>query len=321
MQKFQQVPNKYNCDNCHYHTSRLSQYNRHMLTAKHKILTNPNKKVPKSSKAYICNCGKEYKHASSLSGHKKKCTYTTEEEPKNTNVIATEESNIDYKAMFVEMMKENRELHQTIKEMVPRIGNNNTITNNTNNNTFNVMLFLNDHCKDAISIEQFMNDIVVTDQDIVSMSKHKKPADNFANLIMKSLKNFDVTKRPLHCTDQHRGTLYIKHDKGWDNDKNKERDLAEIKETEKWKKTDTKDPIIPKAMKQTINTKSWRAIRSYKQSHPNSSVLDTPEYVMTGKAEQNTYCDCTDQDELDTITQKITKQLCPTVRLDKNATA
>jgi hypothetical protein len=318
MKKFQQVPNKYNCDNCDYHTSRLSQYNRHLLTAKHKILTSPNKKVPKSAKAYICNCGKEYKHASSLSGHKQKCTYTTEEEPKNTIVITKEESNIDYKAMFVEMMKENRELHQTIKEMVPRIGNNNTITNN---NTFNVMLYLNDHCKDAISIEQFMNDIVVTDQDIVSMSKHKKPADNFANLIMKSLKNFDVTKRPLHCTDQHRGTLYIKHDEGWDNNKNKERDLAEIKEAEKWKKTDTKDPIIPKAMKQTINTKSWRAIRSYKQSHPNSSVLDTPEYVMTGKAEQNTYCDCTDQDELDTITQKITKQLCPIVRLDKNATA
>ena len=183
------------------------------------------------------------------------------------------------------------------------------------------MLYLNDHCKDAISIEQFMNDIVVTDQDIVSMSKHKKPVDNFTNLIMKSLKNFDVTKRPLHCTDQHRGTLYIKHDEGWENDKNKERDEAEIKKTEKWKKTDTKDPIIPKAMKTTLNIKPFCAINSYKQSHPNSCVLDTAEYIMASKAEQNTYCDCTDPEELDTITQKITKQLCPTVRLDKNITA
>lgn len=183
------------------------------------------------------------------------------------------------------------------------------------------MVYLNDHCKDAISIEQFMNDIVVTDQDIVSMSKHKKPVDNFTNLIMKSLKNFDVTKRPLHCTDQHRGTLYIKHDEGWENDKNKERDEAEIKKTEKWKKTDTKDPIIPKAMKTTLNIKPFCAINSYKQSHPNSCVLDTAEYIMASKAEQNTYCDCADEEELDTITQKITKQLCPTVRLDKNATA
>jgi len=315
-------PKKHSCENCNYYTSSKKDFNKHLLTAKHKKITNDNEKSQKIPNPHICECGKKYVFLSGLSRHKQKCTYTTEEEPKNTIVLTKEESNIDYKAMFIEVMKKNDELHQTIKEMVPRIGNNNTITNNnTNNNTFNVMLYLNDHCKDAISIEQFMNDIVVTDQDIVSMSKHKKPADNFANLIMKSLKNFDVTKRPLHCTDQHRGTLYIKHDEGWDNNKNKERDLAEIKEAEKWKKTDTKDPIIPKAMKQTINTKSWRAIRSYKQSHPNSCELDTPEYVMTGKAEQNTYCDCTDQDELDTITQKITKQLCPTVRLDKNATA
>ena len=183
------------------------------------------------------------------------------------------------------------------------------------------MVYLNDHCKDAISIEQFMNDIVVTDQDIVSMSKHKKPVDNFANLIMKSLKSFDVTKRPLHCTDQHRGTLYIKHDEGWENDQNKERNDAEIKETTKWKKTNTKDPIIPKAMKKTISLKSWYAINSYKQSHPKSGVPDTAEYSMISKAEENTFCDCTDPEELDTITQKITKQLCPTVRLDKNATA
>ena len=319
-EKSHKLPTKYSCETCNYHTGSKKDYNKHVLTAKHLRLhctTEKNPKIP----VHICECGKKYKHHSSLWKHKRTCTYTTEEEPKNTIVLTTEESNIDYKAMFVEMMKKNDELHQTIKEMVPRIGNNNTITNNTNNNTFNVMLFLNDHCKDAISIEQFMNDIVVTDQDIVSMSKHKKPADNFANLIMKSLKNFDVTKRPLHCTDQHRGTLYIKHDEGWDNDKNKERDVVEIKEAAKWKKTDTKDPIIPNAMKQTINTKSWRAIRAYKQSHPNSCVLDTPEYIMTGKAEQNTYCDCTDQDELDNITHKITKQLCPTVRLDKNATA
>lgn len=322
---------KFICETCNFICSNKQDYTRHLSTAKHKRIMNDNGKTPKNSKSFICECGKTYIFSSGLSRHKQKCTYTTEEEPKNT-IMPPEESNIDYKALFMESkamfieamkrndetMKKNDELHQTIKEMVPLIGNNNTITNN---NTFNVMLYLNDHCKDAISIEQFMNDIVVTDQDIVSMSKHKKPVDNFTNLIMKSLKNFDVTKRPLHCTDQHRGTLYIKHDEGWENDKNKERDEAEIKKTEKWKKTDTKDPIIPKAMKKTLNVKPFCAINSYKQSHPNSRVLDTAEYIMTSKAEQNTYCDCADEEELDTITQKITKQLCPTVRLDKNATA
>jgi len=326
---------KYNCETCNFSCSNKQDYNRHLLTAKHKMITNGNQKTPKNSKPYICECGKEYIFSSGLSRHKNKCTYTTDEEPENIIVLTTEEANIDYKQKFLEMtkeknelqemlfldmMKDNRELRQTIKEMVPLIGNNNTITT-TNNNTFNVMLYLNDHCKDAISIEQFMNDIVVTDQDIVSMSKNKKPADNFANLIMKSLKNFDVTKRPLHCTDERRGTLYIKHDEGWDYDKKKERDEAEIKEMEKWKKTDTKDPIIPKAMKRTLNVKPFCAIRTYKQSHPNSAVEDTAEYIMTGKALQNSQVDCADTEELDTITQKITKQLCPTVRLDKNATA
>ena len=335
-EKIPKNPKKISCEICNYYTSSKKDFNKHLMTAKHKMITSGNKKTPKIPNPHICECGKKYVFLSGLSRHKQKCTYTTEEEPKNT-IMPPEESNtnensIDFKAMFIEAMKkndevlqvtikENRELRQTLKEMVPLIGNNNTITNNTNNNTFNVMVYLNDHCKDAISIEQFMNDIVVTDQDIVSMSKHKKPVDNFATLIMKSLKSFDVTKRPLHCTDQHRGTLYIKHDEGWENNQNKERNDAEIKETTKWKKTDTKDPIIPKAMKRTLNVKPFCAINSYKQSHPNSEVLDTAEYIMISKAEQNTYCDCTDPEELDTITQKITKQLCPTVRLDKKATA
>jgi hypothetical protein len=339
-EKVPKNPKKFSCENCNYYTSSKKDFNKHLMTAKHKMITSGNKKTPKIPNPHICECGKKYVFLSGLSRHKQKCTYNTEEEPENTIVLTPEESNIDYKALFMESktmfieamkrndetmketMKKNDELHQTIKEMVPLIGNNNTITNNTtNNNTFNVMVYLNDHCKDAISIEQFMNDIVVTDQDIVSMSKHKKPVDNFTNLIMKSLKNFDVTKRPLHCTDQHRGTLYIKHDEGWENDQNKERNDAEIKETTKWKKTNTKDPIIPKAMKKTISSKSWFAIKSYKQTHPKSGVPDTAEYSMINKAEEYTYCDCTDPEELDTITQKITKQLCPTVRLDKKATA
>jgi hypothetical protein len=79
--------------------------------------------------------------------------------------------------------------------------------------------------------------------------------------------------------------------------------------------------MVTKAMKRTLNVKPFCAIRSYKQSHPNSAVEDTAEYIMTGKALQNSQVDCADTEELDTITHKITKQLCPTVRLDKNATA
>ena len=129
--KTPKTPKKYICEPCDFRCSNKKDYNRHLLTVKHKILHNTTNYPKKNPKAYTCECGKEYKHHSSLWKHKQKCTYTTEEEPENTIVLTTEESNIDYKAMFVEMMKENRELHQTVKEMVPLIGSNNTITNNT----------------------------------------------------------------------------------------------------------------------------------------------------------------------------------------------
>lgn len=307
-------PKQYICDNCNFNCSNKKDYNRHLLTAKHEMMTNGDIKNPK---AYVCDCGKKYKHRQGLGVHKKKCTYTTEEEPQNTIVITKEESNIDYKAMFIEVMKKNDELHETIREMVPRIGNNNT-TNNTNNNTFNVMLYLNDQCKDALSIQKFMTDIEVTEDDVISMSKHKNPTDNFTNLILKSLKNIDITERPFHCTDEHRGTLYIKNDSGWDNDKKRERDREQIKNDESWDKTTAKDNVISNALKKTINIKPFNAITNYRKNHPNSRELDTPEYVLSGKAELNSYCDCTDKEDLSNTTQKVMKNLRPKIRLNKD---
>tara|TARA_B110000879_G_scaffold138466_1_gene180611 strand:+ start:81 stop:1049 length:969 start_codon:yes stop_codon:yes gene_type:complete len=308
---------KFICERCNFNCSKQSDFDRHLLTAKHKMITNDNGKTQKIANPHMCECGKKYIFSSGLSRHKQKCTYTTEEEPENTIVITKEESNIDYKAMFIEVMKKNDELHETIREMVPRIGNNNT-TNNTNNNTFNVMLYLNDQCKDALSIQKFMTDIEVTEDDVISMSKHKNPTDNFTNLILKSLKNIDITERPFHCTDEHRGTLYIKNDSGWDNDKKRERDREQIKNDESWDKTTAKDDVIANALKKTINIKPFNAITNYRKNHPNSRELDTPEYVLTGKAELNTYCDCTDEEDLSNTTQKVMKNLRPKIRLNKD---
>ena len=310
-------PKQHSCEKCNYYTSSKKDFNKHLLTAKHKMITNGNEKSPKIPNPHICECGKIYVFLSGLSRHKQKCTYTTEEEPQNTIVITKEESNIDYKAMFIEVMKKNDELHETIREMVPRIGNNNT-TNNTNNNTFNVMLYLNDQCKDALSIQKFMTDIEVTEDDVISMSKHKNPTDNFTNLILKSLKNIDITERPFHCTDEHRGTLYIKNDSGWDNDKKRERDREQIRNDESWDKTTAKDDVIANALKKTINIKPFNAITNYRKNHPNSRELDTPEYVLAGKAEINTYCDCTDEEDLSNTTQKVMKNLRPKIKLNKD---
>ena len=312
---------KFICEKCNFKCSKQSDFDRHLLTAKHKMITNGNEKSQKIANPHMCECGKKYNFASGLSRHKKKCQHIVlkeeTEEPENSTQLTTEESNIDYKAMFIEVMKKNNELHETIREMVPRIGNNNT-TNNTNNNTFNVMLYLNNQCKDALSIQKFMTDIEVTEDDVISMSKHKNPTDNFTNLILKSLKNIDITERPFHCTDEHRGTLYIKNDSGWDNDKKRERDREQIRNDESWDKTTAKDDVIANALKKTINIKPFNAITNYRKNHPNSRELDTPEYVLAGKAEINTYCDCTDEEDLSNTTQKVMKNLRPKIKLNKD---
>ena len=325
---------QYICKLCNFKCSKKSNYNTHLLTAKHKMMTNDDNKTPKT---YVCDCGKKYKYRQSLGVHKKKCQYIDEKEEEeikeeieqikdDTIVLAQNENitpemlNILKEYMMLQLAEKDKQLAEKdkqIAELIPRIGNNNT-TNNTNNNTFNVMFYLNDQCKDALSIQKFMTDIEVTEDDVISMSKHKNPTDNFTNLILKSLKNIDITERPFHCTDEHRGTLYIKNDSGWDNDKKRERDREQIRNDESWDKTTAKDDVIANALKKTINIKPFNAITNYRKNHPNSRELDTPEYVLAGKAEINTYCDCTDEEDLSNTTQKVMKNLRPKIKLNKD---
>ena len=336
--KTQKNAKQYNCETCNFKCSNKYDYNRHIATRKHQILTNTYTNCDnKTSNTYTCDCGKKYKHRQSLNNHKKKCQYIDKEEeaeikeeteqikdntivPAQNENITPEMLNILKEYMMLQLAEKDKQLAEKdkqIAELIPRIGNNNT-TNNTNNNTFNVMLYLNDQCKDALSIQKFMTDIEVTEDDVISMSKHKNPTDNFTNLILKSLKNIDITERPFHCTDEHRGTLYIKNDSGWDNDKKRERDREQIKNDESWDKTTAKDNVISNALKKTINMKPFNAITNYRKNHPNSRELDTPEYVLAGKAEINTYCDCTDEEDLSNTTQKVMKNLRPKIKLNKD---
>ena len=172
--------NLYSCIICDYNTCRLSDYNKHKLTSKHINRINPNDLSLKISNKFICKCGKEYKHASSLCNHKKKCDY----KENNEEEIKLEEDNINYKELVMkllidnqeiknlmmnsnqeiikenqEIIKENKELRKQIVEMVPKVGNNNNNTNNVKQK-FNINVFLNEKCKDAISMDQFIDKLM-----------------------------------------------------------------------------------------------------------------------------------------------------------------
>ena len=227
MLKTKQVENKHSfiCNFCNFKCCYESQYDRHLLTAKHKILTNANIKTRKNKDVLSCVCGKTYKHQSSLCKHKKKCTQLkalimrkdTEEKPSMIEIIT---QNKELMNLLIaknnqtdELIQQNREMQKTMLEMVPSIGNNNT-TNNTTNQ-FNLQVFLNEDCKDAINFSEFIEQIQVSFEDLENQVESGY-IKGISKLFIESLQGLGTNKRPIHCTDKKRKTLYIKENDEWD---------------------------------------------------------------------------------------------------------
>ena len=224
--------NKFYCESCDYGSNKKTDFEKHLLTKKH----NAQKcdKVAKKSSHFFCDCGKEYKHQQSLMRHKSTCGSCKNYDEKIV------EKQIDYKDMFIDIMNENKELRKTITDMVPKIGNNNN-SNNTNN--FNINVFLNEKCKDAINIDQFIKSIEISLEQL-DFTKQNGLAEGLGNLLIENMNKLSIYERPVHCTDVKRETLYIKDNDNWerDNDKFKiKRAIREVsnkqfKSLEKWNK-------------------------------------------------------------------------------------
>lgn len=250
---------KFECKFCNYVTIRESQYTRHLLTRKHKMMTNDDAKVPKSSANHVCSCGKSYKYRQGLFQHKKKCSYIDENEnmcqpvhqenssksiisptkqqiQNKSNLMISETSGEnDYKEMFIEMVHQNKELQKTlikqqeqINEMIPKIGNT-TNSHNTQNNHFNLQLFLNEQCKDAVNLIDFVKSLHIELSQLEYIGKNGF-AEGMTNIFTKAIENMEVTKRPIHCTDLKRETLYIKDNEQWnkDNDQDKMKTAIDV---------------------------------------------------------------------------------------------
>jgi hypothetical protein len=202
---------KFECKLCEYSCSKKGDWNRHLQTRKHKLVTNSDEKTSKNIKSYICECGKIYKHRQNLHTHKMKCNY------KKCEIIDNDENeeDISYKKMYMNIVEENKELRGMVKNMIPNIGNNN------NNKNFNVNVFLNENCKDAVNLMDFVNGLQFKMEDVEDMGKLGF-VESTSKIFINGLKELEYTKRPVHCSDIKQETLYIKDNNMWeqDNDNN-----------------------------------------------------------------------------------------------------
>ena len=221
------------CEKCDFKCCKESDYSRHLETNKHRLLTNANKKPPKNAdgtkQPFVCICGNVYKFASSLCYHKKKCSKYNSSENMVSDIISDLETahvltsdNCDLtKDMFIKLMNDNQEMMKIIKEqqqqlntIIPKIGG---VTNNTTNNHFNLNLFLNEKCKDALNISEFIDSLKITLDDL-AFSKDNGLVRGIADVMIRGLKDLDVHKRPIHCTDSKRDIMYIKDKEKWEKD-------------------------------------------------------------------------------------------------------
>lgn len=212
----------FECIKCAFKCCKKSDWIRHMSTRKHTMITNDNKKTPKNNDyIYSCNCGKKYKHSSGLSRHRLKCdeyivgnNIPLPISPRPTTTIGMADD-INYKEMFIEMVKQNQELQKTMQEIIPNIGNN----NNNINNKFNINVFLNEHCKDALNIMEFVHSLKLQMTDLENTGKMGF-IEGTSKIIIDGLRDLELHKRPVHCSDIRNEILYVKDNDTWEKDTN-----------------------------------------------------------------------------------------------------
>ncbi len=252
----QKKSHKFVCGMCDYSTSRKSQYDRHLSTDKHKKVENDSILVPKSAKLYYCKCGKVYKHDSGYYRHKKTCNLEVDtEDPQYIDGINIK----DKDALVLHLLKQNGELQNKLIELSKEksITNNTNNTNNshnTTNNAFNLNFFLNETCKDAMNISDFVSSIKLNLEDLENTGR-RGYIEGVSNIIVKNLNNLEQHMRPLHCSDFKREVIYIK-----DNDK--------------WEKETSDKPILTKAVK-TIANENIKQIKTWREKNPDCTNADS----------------------------------------------
>ena len=227
---------EYVCHKCNFKCSKKSNWRQHLTTRKHNLDNLDNKMDKKTAPIveeiidvvvkYACICGKEFKYQSGLCKHKKKCQFINNEvieekqasiiEPmKDTSIIhELINQNKELRTMLLEQHKQHEE---AIKEIIPKIGN--TINNNQQ---YTIQMFLNEKCKNALNISDFINSLQITHDDL-NVTTNRGLIEGVTLTMMRGLEKLQLHERPIHCSDLKRDILYIKDDDEWNRDENNDK--------------------------------------------------------------------------------------------------
>ena len=299
-------PNIYICEICNYKTGNKKDYNKHLATGKHKKVTNDNDMITQIPTMVMCLCGNSYKHRSGLSRHKKKCTY--EEHNDATEDIPLEEpindtnSDTDVKVLsntIFELVKQNNEFKQLLieqnKKMMELAGNMGNNNNNVNShNKFNLNVFLNEKCKNAMTLKDFVKSINISVQDFIETGE-RGFIDGISNIIVERINEMELHDRPLHCTDLKRETVYIKDENKW------EKDEDNVK--------------LRKAVK-GVAYKNERMRPVWYDSTPDVGIMGTDNYEKFFKYSESALGGC-GREETKTFEDKVMRNVLKEVTIDK----
>ena len=250
MNKSQKIPYKFSCNICNYYTNHVKDYNKHLDTAKHINRTKKDNLDHSKPKQYHCKkCNKMYNARNSLWYHQQKCLVNKDiqaieydNEPKYND-----DNKIDKDELILQLLKQNSELLEIMKNGTNTY-NNHSNNINSNNKTFNLQVFLNETCKDAMNINDFVDSIKLQLSDFERMGEVGY-AQGISDIITSNLQALDITQRPVHCTDKKRETMYVK-------------------DQDQWTKEDDNKSKIKKMIKR-IENKNIQIIPQFQKKYPN----------------------------------------------------
>lgn len=285
--------NVFFCEKCNYTCSVLQRWQRHTDTQKHKILTDT------IIKSFNCSCGKKYKHRQSLFNHKQQnqCnikTNTVNEIQKEYNIIKDENPELNTNELIIQLLKQNQELQKSLIEISK--DKNNIINNNVSTHkTFNLNFFLNEQCKDALNISDFVDSIKIQLPDLETTGRMGY-VEGVSKIINKNLKELDKCKRPIHCSDLKREILYIK-------------------DNNEWAKDDVNKTILKKAIKQIAN-KNIQEIMTWKNKYIDCDDSESTKNDLYLKIIFNSMSGSTIEEQTNNY-EKITSNIIKNVVIDK----